>query len=118
LRYYIDAGSDLLFPRVGIGYGWITNYHSDAIGHLNYEQTVYGLSLHLGVQFYTPEGFVFNFDLGMGSRYTITQVDMHPHFYEFYIRPNIGIGYDLTKLITGRNKVERIRNQEINPFQP
>jgi hypothetical protein len=98
LRYYFDVGSDVLFPRVGIGYGWVTNYYDERLAGLDYDQHVEGISLHIGVQFYSMEGVVFNFDVGMSSKYAISQGDQHPFFYPLYVRPNVGIGYDLVRL--------------------
>lgn len=117
LRYYFDTGNEFIFPRVGLGYGWITNYYNENIGNLHYKQHVNGLILHLGLQFYTSEGLVFNFDLGMASKYAIANPESHPYFYTFYIRPTIGVGYDFTHLFSKSKKGKHIRNKEINPFQ-
>jgi hypothetical protein len=116
IRYYFNLNNDVLFPRVGLGYGWITNYYNEAIGNQAYNQQVYGLLGHVGVQFYSTEGLVFNFDLGMGSKYIITNAVQHPFFYAFYIRPNIGIGYDLTRIWSRSKEGRTIKNKEINPF--
>ncbi len=116
LRYYINVGSEALFPRIGIGYGWIANYYSPSIGNQLYDQNVKGLSLHLGAQFYTVEGLVFNFDVAMSSKLVIANADNHPSFFPFYARPCIGIGYDLTKLFRDDEGASRIRNKEIDPF--
>lgn len=116
LRYYINANSDVLFPRVGLGYGWITNYYSDKIGNAAYKQKVEGLSLHLGVQFYTPDGIVFNFDLGMASNIAITQASQHPNFYNFYLRPMVGIGFDLMNIFGEGDKSRKIKNKAIKPL--
>lgn len=116
LRYYFNVNSNVLFPRVGLGYGWITNYYNDKIGNASYDQTVHGLSLHLGAQFYTLEGLVFNFDVGIASKVAITNPSSHPHFYSLYVRPNIGIGYDLTHLFNKGGKSDHIKNKDIDPF--
>ncbi|NQV52312.1 MAG: hypothetical protein HQ500_03975 [Flavobacteriales bacterium] len=116
LRYYLNVGSEVLFPRIGIGYGWIANYYSPSIGNRSYDQNVKGLSLHLGAQFYTVEGLVFNFDVAMSSKLVISNVNDHPSFFPFYLRPCIGIGYDLTKLVNDDDGSGRIRNKEIDPF--
>ncbi len=116
LRYYFNLNNEVLYPRIGIGYGWITNYYNEAIGNQAYEQSVYGLLTHVGLQFYSTEGLVFNFDLGMGSKYTITNTADHPFFYTFYIRPNVGIGFDLTRIWNKSKEGKTIKNKEINPF--
>jgi|APSaa5957512493_1039668.scaffolds.fasta_scaffold33966_2 hypothetical protein len=115
LRYYINANSDILFPRVGLGYGWITNYYTDQLANVDYMQKVEGLSLHLGVQFYTLDGLVVNFDLGMASNLAITQVDQHPYFFDFYLRPMIGVGYGITNLFGDADRSKHIKNKTIRP---
>jgi hypothetical protein len=117
LRYYFDLMNENIFPRIGLGYGWITNYYNEAIGTQTYDQSAYGLLLHLGIQFYSAEGFVFSFDAGLGSRYTITNIVSHPHFYPIYIRPNIGIGYDLSRIWKKSSNAKTIKNRAINPFE-
>jgi hypothetical protein len=116
IRYYFNVGSDAFFPRIGLGYGWVTNYYSEKIGNQPYEQHVKGLSLHLGAQFYSPDGIVFNFDLGMASKYTILNSSSHPYFFPFYIRPNVGIGYDLTRLLGRGERQHNVKNRTIDPF--
>lgn len=115
IRYYFDVGSNSIFPRVGLGYGWIANYISEGSSP-SMDQNVHGLSLHLGTQFYTLEGVVFNFDVTFSSRYVITSMDRHPDFFGLYVRPCIGIGYDLTRLFSGDEDEGKIRNREIDPF--
>lgn len=114
-RYYLDVGSEFFFPRIGLGMGWVTNYYDERIGTAPYDQHVEGLTLHLGMQIYSSEGVVFNFDAGMGSNAAIIRSSSHPHFYAFYIRPCIGIGYDLTRLFE-KGGTRRVKNKEINPF--
>lgn len=116
LRYYINVGSQVLFPRVGFGVGWVTNYYDSRIGTKPYNEHVNGLTLHLGAQVYSEEGFVFNFDLGLGSKYIIFNASSHPYFRTVYLGPNIGIGYDLSRLFNKEAKTRRIKNREINPF--
>lgn len=116
LRYYFDLMNDNIFPRIGLGYGWITNYYNESIGAQPYDQSAFGLLLHLGIQFYSAEGFVFSFDAGLGSRYTITNIVNHPHFYTIYVRPNVGIGYDLSRIWKKSSKSKTIKNKTINPF--
>lgn len=116
VRYYFNVGNEVFFPRVGLGFGWISNYYTEAIASSEYDQNVKGLSLHLGAQFYTFEGLVFNFDVAMSSKFVITAPESHPHFFPFYIRPCIGIGYDLSNLFGEENGSKRIKNKEIDPF--
>lgn len=116
IRYYFNVGSEVLFPRVGLGFGWIANYYNDRLGNDPLDQRVSGLSLHLGAQFFTFEGLVFNFDVAMGSRYAITRASDHPLFFPFYIRPCIGIGYELTTLFRKDASNKMIQNKEIDPF--
>lgn len=118
LRYYFNVGSDVIFPRVGLGYGWITNYYNELIGNAPYKQKVQGLSLHLGTQFYSPEGIVVNFDIAAGSKYGIVNANEHPHFFGLYVRPSIGLGIDLTQFFSDRKKSEHIRNKVIDPLAP
>jgi len=115
IRYYFDVGSNILFPRVGLGFGWITNYYDQRITLANYDQSVEGISLTTGIQVYSFEGFVFNFDLAMSSKLVITNPKTHPFFYGFYIRPCVGIGYDITRLFS-RKRSDTLKNKEINPF--
>ena len=114
-RYHLDAGSEMIFPHAGIGYGWVTNYYDQRISLIKYDQNVYGLSLHTGVQIYSEEGFVFNFDLAMSSSAVIANPDKHPYFFAFYIRPCVGIGYDLARVFD-KEKGQTIKNRKINPF--
>jgi len=116
LRYYLNVGSNVVFPRAGLGFGWVTNYYDSRIGSKTYSQHVNGLTVHLGTQVYSEEGLVFNFDLGLGSKYLILNPSSHPHFRTVYVGPNVGIGYDLTRLFSGGTKSRRIKNNEINPF--
>jgi len=116
VRYYFDVGSDQFFPRVGIGYGWIANYYNADLNLKDYEQSAKGLSLHLGAQFFTVEGLVFNFDVAMASNYSLIQADRHPDFFPFYLRPCIGIGYEITTLFDKDDGRKKIRNKEIDPF--
>lgn len=116
MRYYLNVGSNLIFPRVGLSYGWITNYYDQRIGNRNYLQTVDGLCGQIGVQFYSTEGIVVNFDLAMSGAALVTHQSVHPYFFNFYLRPCIGIGYDLSR-IYNRDRGERIRNNEISPFE-
>lgn len=115
LRYYLNVGSDIIFPRIGLGFGWITNYYDQRITLVKYDQNVQGLSVSTGLQVYSFEGFVFSFDLAMSSNLIITKPQTHPFFYGFYIRPCIGIGYDLTRIF-GSQRSGTIKNKEINPF--
>lgn len=117
LRYYFNVGSEILYPRIGLGYGWVTNYYNANIGNDNYDQTVHGINAHLGTQVYSPEGFIFSFDLNIASKYTISMENTHPFFYNIYIRPNIGIGYDLTRLFGRSKRKTLIKNKAINPFE-
>lgn len=117
LRYYINVGSDMLFPRVGLGMGWVTNYYDSRIGTRAYDQHVNGLTLHLGAQVYSEEGFVFNFDLGLGSKYTLLNPTKHPFFRTVYFGPNVGIGYDMSRIFNKNSKQDRVKNREINPFE-
>ncbi|MEZ4721314.1 MAG: hypothetical protein R2813_05485 [Flavobacteriales bacterium] len=114
-RYYFDVGSDLIFPRIGFGYGWITNYYDERIGTAVYDQSVDGLSIHTGLQIYSEEGVIFNFDIAMSSNLVINNPSTHPYFFAFYIRPCIGVGYDVSRAFN-RKKSRRIQNKEINPF--
>ncbi|MDB9701614.1 hypothetical protein OAA53_02645 [Salibacteraceae bacterium] len=116
VRYSFNVGSQYIFPRIGLGFGWITNYYDHRIMSAPYDQTVDGLSLHTGVQVYSGEGFIFSFDLGMGSKIAITNANSHPHFYSFYIRPCVGVGYDIARLFYKRDN-STIKNKEINPFE-
>jgi len=115
LRYYANVGSQYIFPRVGIGYGWLSNYYNQKIGTDPYDHSVEGLSLQLGLQFYSYEGLVFSFDAGMGSKVLISNPSSHPHYFDFYIRPCIGIGYDIARIFN-KDRTKRLRNQEITPF--
>lgn len=114
MRYSFNVGNQYLYPRVGLGFGWITNYYDHRIKNKAYDHSVEGASLHLGVQVYSGEGFVFSFDAGMGSKLAITRPNRHPYFYNFYIRPCIGVGYDISRLFKSSGK--HIKNDEINPF--
>ncbi|MEX2595429.1 MAG: hypothetical protein WEC59_00760 [Salibacteraceae bacterium] len=116
LRYYFDVKSDVIYPRFGIGYGWITNYYSDGLMTSDYDQNVHGLSAHIGTQVYSTEGLVFNFDIGMATKHAITNSQNHPNFFPFYIRPNIGIGFDLTRLFSKEGKTRHVKNNPIDPF--
>ena len=115
LRYSFDVGSKFIYPRVGLGFGWVTNYYDERIKNKPYDHSVEGATLHAGIQVYSGEGFVFSFDAGMGSNLIITNQNSHPHFYPFYIRPCIGIGYDVSRLFDRKNR--KIKNDEINPFE-
>ena len=117
LRYYFNIGSEVLYPRIGVGYGWVTNYYNANIGNDNYDQTVHGINAHIGTQVYSPEGFIFSFDLNFASKYAISMENTHPFFYNIYIRPNIGIGYDLTQLFGESKRKTLIKNKAINPFE-
>jgi len=116
VRYYFNVGNEFIFPRIGAAFGWITNYYNQRIGAANYNQNVQGGSLQLGVQIISLEGFVFNFDAGMGTNAAIIKPKSHPHFYNFYIRPCIGIGYDLSRLFNKDRDAKRVKNKAINPF--
>jgi hypothetical protein len=116
LRYSINIGSEFVYPRLGIGFGWVTNYYDSRIKMKSFDHHVEGITLHAGIQVYSNEGFVFSFDAGMGSKLTITNPNRHPHFYSFYIRPCIGVGYDVTRLFK-RKDGKKIKNDEINPFE-
>ncbi len=115
LRYYFDVNSDVVFPRVGLGFGWITNYYNEKIGNQPYDQSAYGLSAQVGAQFYAASGIVVNFDIAMSSNTVILSPQTHPHFFRFYARPCIGIGYDLQRLFE-KKKPKSVQNKEINPF--
>ena len=117
LRYYFNVGSEVLFPRIGIGYGWVTNYYNAKIGNSSYDQTVHGINAHVGTQVYSPEGFIFSLDLNFASKYAISMGNNHPHFFTLYVRPNIGIGYDLTRLFGRSKRKTLIKNKAINPFE-
>ncbi len=117
IRYYFNVGSEVLYPRIGIGYGWVTNYYNVKIGNNNYDQNVHGINAHIGTQVYSPEGFIFSFDLNFASKYAISMASRHPFFYTIYIRPNIGIGYDLTRLFGRSQRKTLIKNKAINPFE-
>lgn len=114
-RYYLNVGSKFFFPRIGLGFGWVTNYHDDRIT-VPYDQHVNGLTMHLGMQIYSAEGLVISVDAGMGSKVAILNPGNHPHFFPFYIRPCVGIGYDLTRLYA-KGGTRRLQNEEINPFE-
>ena len=114
-RYHFNVGSEMIFPHAGLGFGWITNYYDQRIGLMKYDQNVYGLSLHTGVQIYSEEGFVFNFDIAMSSSAVIANPNTHPYFYVFYIRPCVGVGYDLARVFNKENG-QTIKNRKINPF--
>ncbi|GAB5540026.1 MAG: hypothetical protein Salg2KO_21290 [Salibacteraceae bacterium] len=115
LRYYANIGSPYIYPRIGVGFGWLSNYYNDRIGMSKYDHSVEGMSVQLGVQFYSAEGVVFSFDAGMGSKVLITNPNRHPYFFDFYIRPCIGIGYDIARLFD-KERGNKIRNKEISPF--
>jgi hypothetical protein len=115
LRYYFDVNSEVVFPRVGLGFGWITNYYNEKIGNQLYDQSVYGLSAQVGAQFYAASGIVVNFDIAMSSSAVILSPQTHPHFFGFYARPCIGIGYDLQRIFKTK-KPKSVQNKEINPF--
>ena len=117
LRYYFNVGSEVLFPRIGFGYGWVTNYYNEQIGNVKYDQTVFGINMHVGTQVYSAEGFIFSFDINVASKYTISNENRHPFFYSLYVRPNIGIGYDLTRLFSQSKHKRHIKNKAINPFE-
>ena len=116
-RYYFDVNSDFIYPRIGLSFGWITNYYSERIGSESYKQKVEGLSLQVGTQFYSAEGFVLNLDLAMSSRHVILQEDMHPHFYTFYLRPAIGVGFDINSIGNRKKKSRTIKNERIDPLK-
>jgi len=118
VRYYFNVNNEYIYPRIGLGYGWLTNYHPDDGSVADYDQTVHGLSLHLGVQFYSQEGLVISLDAAIGTKYAITRPETHPGFYNVYVRPTIGIGYDLTRLLSKGERKRRIQNSTIDPFQP
>jgi len=115
LRYYFNVNSTAVYPRLGVGYGWITNYYNEAIGTASYDQSVYGLMLHAGTQVYSNEGIIFSFDLGMASKHAIARPFAHPHFYTFYLRPMIGVGFDLSRF-WNKEDDSRIKNRSIDPF--
>lgn len=116
-RYYFDVNSTIVFPRVGLSFGWVTNYYNENIGSQPYRQKAEGLSLHTGLQVYSTEGIVVNLDLVMSSKYVILNAEEHPHFYPFYIRPAIGIGIDLNSIsFQRREKKKTIKNKEIDPL--
>lgn len=116
LRYSFNIGSEFVYPRVGVGFGWVTNYYDTRIKAKSYDHHVEGVTLHAGIQVYSNEGFVFSFDAGMGSKLTITNPNRHPHFYSFYIRPCIGVGFDIARFFE-RKDGKKIKNDEINPFE-
>lgn len=115
-RYYINVNSEVVFPRIGISYGWITNYYADRIGNTEYDQNVTGFSVHIGSQFYTLEGLVISVDLTGSSRVFIANVGTHPYFFDVYIRPAVGIGVDLHSLFSRGGDGKKIRNRAIDPF--
>ena len=115
LRYSFDIGNQFIYPRIGVGFGWVTNYYDQRIKNKSYDHSVEGATVHAGIQVYSGEGFVFSFDAGMGSKLAITNQNMHPHFYPFYIRPCIGVGYDVSRLFN--QKTKKFKNDEINPFE-
>lgn len=116
VRYYFDVGNDQFFPRLGVGCGWITNYYDTRIGVKSYVQNVQGFAIQPGAQFYSAEGFVFSFDLAISGAPFIFNPNTHPYFYKAYVRPCIGIGYDLTRILQIKRKTKKIKNDEINPF--
>ncbi|GAB4378329.1 MAG: hypothetical protein Kow0075_08130 [Salibacteraceae bacterium] len=116
VRYYFDVGSEYFFPRIGLAAGWVTNYYHQAIGNQPYDSHVNGISGHIGVQVYSTEGVVFSFDASMSSNVVIFKSSSHPYFYPFYIRPSVGIGFDLVRIFTSKSERSPVRNKAINPL--
>jgi hypothetical protein len=114
VRYYFDINQEAVFPRAGLGFGWITNYYNTKIGSASYNQNVYGFSAHAGTQIYSHVGVVFSIDLVVTAQPFILNSDQHPHFQNLYLRPTIGIGYDLQRLFKKRTK--NVQNKTIDPF--
>lgn len=116
-RYYFDVKSNIIYPRIGAAFGWVTNYYNSKIGNESYSQKVNGLSIQVGTQFYSTEGVVLSIDLVMSSKYLIVSADSHPHFYSFYIRPAIGVGIDISGIKKKKKKAKTIKNDRIDPLQ-
>lgn len=116
LRYYFDVNSEVLYPRAGLVFGWVTNYYSDKIGGMSYDQSAYGLSIQAGTQFYTSNGLVVNLDITGSSKFLILKKESHPNFFNLYIRPNIGLGIDLHKILKKRKSTQLIKNKPLTPF--
>lgn len=115
LRYYIKTKSDIVFPRVGANFGWITNYYSDSLYNKPYSPHASGVSVHTGVQVYSNSGIVFSLDLVGSSRLLLFNQAKHPHFFTVYVRPSIGIGIDLNQIFSGERS-KTIKNEELNPL--
>lgn len=115
-RYYFNVGSEMIYPRAGFAVGWITNYYHDLIGAAVYNPSVYGPSAQLGLQIVSVHGIVVNLDAAMAAEAFIFDRPSHPHFYDFYIRPSVGIGYEISRLSLARKKKDLL-NKEINPFE-
>lgn len=113
-RYYFDIKHESIYPRAGVGFGWIANYYNTRIGPADYNQNVFGLASHVGLQFYSPAGLVISVDLLATARPFIVNVDQHPYFTKVYVRPTLGIGYDIQRLFKKRNK--SVQNKTIDPF--
>jgi len=117
LRYYIKVGNEMVYPRVGLQFGWVTNYYDARIEDNPYEPEVYALSGQLGVQVYSQRFFIFNLDLFVTPEFTVLDLEDHPHFYPYLIRPAIGIGLDLTQFLSSLKKTEKNqKNKPINIF--
>jgi len=115
-RYYFNVNSNVLYPRLGVSLGWVTNYYNERIGGDSYKQRVEGMSIQAGTQIVSADGFILSLDLSMSSRYVILNEDEHPYFYDFYIRPTLGVGLDIGRLGLKRNKRKTIKNDRIDPL--
>lgn len=114
-RYYFDINHEAIFPRAGLGFGWIANYYNTRIGTADYNQSVFGLASHVGLQFYSDAGLVISVDLLATASPFLLNADQHPHFTKIYLRPTLGIGYDVQRLFKKRSK--NVQNKTIDPFE-